>query len=133
MKRDTDTSAISVLLVDDDDMIRECVSAYLEDEGFTVYSCATAEHALELIAAACPMVCISDMRLPGMNGEEFIMQAHLLCPATAYLLHTGMLYTVSDELRSIGMSDDDVLLKPIHDLSKLVEKITLRAVSRRPW
>mgnify|MGYP001558725529 FL=1 len=113
---------INVMLVDDE-MIRDCMAAYLNDEGFSVNSAASAEEALGTIAAIRPDVCISDMRLPGMNGEEFISRAHALCPATGYLLHTGMMYSLSDELRAIGMTTDDVLLKPIHDLSKLVHKI----------
>jgi len=124
------TSAITVLLVDDNDMIRECVTAYLEDEGFTVYSYTTAEEALELIAAISPAVCITDMRLPGMDGKNFILKAHILCPAAGYLIHTGMLYSLPDELLTIGMTDGDVLLKPIHDLSKLVKKITQLAAVR---
>jgi two-component system OmpR family response regulator len=114
---------ISVLLVDDDEMIRDCVAAYLEDEGFSVHSADSAEAALDSIAALSPSVCISDLRLPGMNGDEFIIRAHSLCPATGYLLHTGMLYSLSDELRAIGMTFEDVLLKPIHELSLLVDKI----------
>lgn len=114
---------ISVLLVDDDEMIRDCVTAYLEDEGFSVHCAGSAEAALGLIAAIRPVVCVSDLRLPGMNGDEFIIKAHALCPATGYLLHTGMLYTLSDELRALGMTSDDVLLKPIHELSLLVDKI----------
>ena len=39
---------IRVLLVDDEKMIRDCVSAYLEDEGFSVHCTASAEEALEL-------------------------------------------------------------------------------------
>jgi DNA-binding response OmpR family regulator len=122
---------IRILLVDDDEMIRDCVGAYLEDEGFGVYSAASAEEALKSIAAISPAVCISDMRLPGMNGEEFISMAYTLVPATVYLLHTGMLYTLSDELRAIGMTPDDVLLKPIHDLSRLVNKIKHSAAGRK--
>lgn len=122
---------IKVLLVDDDRMIRDCVEAYLEDEGFGVFGAACAEEALELIVPICPAVCISDMRLPGMNGEEFIIRAHALCPITGYLIHTGMLYTPADSLLAIGMTDDDVLLKPIHDLSNLVKKIRLIAASGR--
>ena len=114
---------ISVLLVDDDEMIRDCVAAYLEDEGFSVHCSDSAEAALESIAAIRPAVCISDLRLPRMNGDEFIIKAHVLCPATGYLLHTGMLYSLSDELRAIGMTSDDVLLNPIHELSTLVDKI----------
>jgi DNA-binding response OmpR family regulator len=126
-----DNAGIRILLVDDDDMIRDCVTAYLEDEGFCVFSAVNGETALESITAILPAVCISDMRLPGMNGEEFIIKAHALCPATGYLLHTGMLYSLSEELRKIGMTADDVLLKPIHNLSKLVDKIKLAAAAGR--
>lgn len=122
---------ISVLLVDDDRMIRDCVGAYLEDEGFRVHGADSGEEGLAIIAAICPTVCISDMRLPGINGEEFIIQAHSICPAACYLLHTGMPYIPSDELHAIGMTADDVLLKPVHDLSKLVNKIKHIAVAGR--
>lgn len=120
---------ISVLLIDDDDMIRDCVTAYLEDEGFSVHRAASGEDALNLMAQVRPLVCISDMRLPGMDGEAFIIAAHALCPATRFFLHTGMLYSLSEELRAIGMTTDDVLLKPIHDLAKLVAKIRSSAVT----
>lgn len=122
---------IRVLLVDDDQMVRDCIAAYLEDEGFGVYGAASAEEALELIVPVSPAVCISDMRLPGMNGEEFISRAYALCPAAGYVIHTGMPYSLSDELRALGMTADDVLLKPIHDLSKLVNKIKHCAAAGR--
>ncbi|MDD2308648.1 MAG: response regulator [Desulfuromonadaceae bacterium] len=118
-------AAIVVMLVDDEEMVRECVAAYLEDEGFTVHGCASAEDALEIIVAVRPAVCISDLHLTGMNGEEFILRARALCPATSFMLHTGMLYSLSDRLREVGMTPDDVLLKPVHDLSKLVLKIKM--------
>jgi DNA-binding response OmpR family regulator len=122
---------ISVLLVDDDNMIRECMTAYMEDDGFKVYGAASGEDALTLIAALTPSVCISDMSLPGMNGEEFISKACELSPETRFMIHTGMLYSISDKLRAIGMTAEDVLLKPIHDISKLTRKIKLAVIAGR--
>jgi CheY-like chemotaxis protein len=116
-------NTINILLVDDEEMIRDCVAAYLEDEGFTVHCAESGEEALAMIAPLRPQVCISDLRLPGIDGGEFIVKAHALCPDTGFMLHTGMLYTLSDELRALGMTADDVLLKPIHDLGRLVSKI----------
>ncbi|MDD2899333.1 MAG: response regulator [Desulfuromonadaceae bacterium] len=126
-----DCADISILLVDDEVMIRDCMAAYLEDEGFRVHGAASGEEALESIVSLSPDVCISDLRLPGMNGEEFISRAYALCPDTGYLLHTGTLYSLSDELRTIGMTTDDVLLKPVHNLSKLVTKIRHIATAGR--
>ncbi len=122
-------SDITILLVDDDEMIRDCIGAYLEDEGFMVHYAASGEEALESIAGIKPVICISDMRLSGINGETFIMQARDICPATGFLLHTGMAYTLPDELRAIGMTPDDVLLKPIHELSTFTNRITAIASS----
>lgn len=114
---------ITILLVDDDEMIRGCISAYLEDEGFTVSCAASGEEALEVVAALRPMVCITDLRLSGMSGEAFISQAHRLRPETGFLLHTGLAYVLPDELCAIGMTADDVFLKPIHELSTLIKRI----------
>lgn len=124
-----DNAAIHVLLVDDEKIICDCITAYLEDEGFSVHSAFSGEEALTKISAVCPTVCISDLRMSAMDGEEFILRAHAICPAAFFMLHTGMLYSLSDRLRKIGMTPDDVLLKPVHDLSTLVKKIKQLAAS----
>lgn len=117
------TNEISILLVDDDEMIRGCIGAYLEDEGFSLCYASSAEEALDAIATIRPTACISDMRLPGMAGDVFIGKAYAISPGTGFLLHTGLAYTLSDELRAIGMTTDDVFLKPIHELSTLIKRI----------
>jgi DNA-binding response OmpR family regulator len=114
---------IHVMVVDDDIMIRDCILAYLEDEEFDVSVASSAEVGLEAIAELRPAVCITDLRLPGMNGELFIQKAHLLSPGTCFMIHTGSAYILADELRAIGMTSDDILHKPVHDLSCISDRI----------
>jgi DNA-binding NtrC family response regulator len=118
-----DNRIVSVLLVDDDEMIRECIGAYLEDEGFAVSYADSGEQALQSVAAMNPHVCVSDMRLTGMDGETFIIKAHAISPDTGFILHTGMSYILTDELRAVGMTAEDVLFKPVHELSILTGRI----------
>lgn len=115
---------VRILIVDDDEMIRECMTAFLEDEGFPVHTSASAEEALMSIDAVQPTICITDLRLPGMNGELFIRNACGICPETHFMIHTGSAYVLGDELRAIGMGSEDVLLKPVHDLSLLAARVT---------
>ena len=80
---------ILVLIVDDEEMVRENLEAYLEDEGFRIVTASSGEAALELLADINPDVGIIDMRLPGLSGNDFILRAHALRPHLRYLIHTG--------------------------------------------
>lgn len=116
-------SRLCVLVVDDDAIILECFRAFLEDEGFTVQTAMSAEDALRIIEQIRPVVCITDLWLPGMNGEEFIQQASRLSPTSHFMVHTGSYYVLPEVLRAIGMTSRDVLLKPVYELSLLSDRI----------
>ena len=62
-----------ILVVDDDDAIREVLAAVLEDEGYQVRSAANGLEALQLLhaAATAPAVILLDLMMPVMNGWEF--------------------------------------------------------------
>lgn len=121
--------AVSVLVVDDDRIIRECVVAFLEDEGFTVSAAASAEEGLELLKTTPPDVCITDLRLPAMNGRQFIVAGHLLSPHTGFLIHTGSVFIITDDLAAVGLAQEDVLNKPIHDMAHLTSCIMKKGSS----
>ncbi len=123
------SSAISILLVDDDELVREAIGAYLEDEGFTLHYAISGEEALAAIIRIQPTVCITDMRLSGISGEAFIREAHALCPQSCYLIHTGMAYTLSEGLRAIGMTPADVFQKPIISFTTFIDRIRTLAAS----
>ena len=61
-----------VLLVDDDEGIREFVSLVLADEGYEVLVAPHGVVALELLETARPAVILLDMRTPVMDGPTFV-------------------------------------------------------------
>ncbi len=109
----------TILLVDDEKFVRECMTDFFEDDGFIVHTADNAEDALEMMARFCPQICITDLNLSGMNGEAFILKAIAICPGCHFMIHTGEYYLLPDSLKAIGMTPDDVLLKPIHDFFAL--------------
>lgn len=113
-----------LLLVDDEEQIRRLIAEFLEDSGeFDIRGADSGEAALKALAQAPADLCVVDLRLPGMNGEAFIMTAlrQGLCPR--FLLHTGSVdHSLALELVTAGITDQDVFLKPT-DLERLVERI----------
>ncbi|HEY2512093.1 MAG TPA: response regulator [Polyangiaceae bacterium] len=62
----------SVLLVEDDDDIRDAVAAVLEAEGYTVLTAANGEEALAILERGQPCVVLLDLMMPVMNGWDFM-------------------------------------------------------------
>jgi response regulator NasT len=59
-----------ILLVDDDPLFLQFVSAVLHEAGFATVSAASAEEALQLIETAAPDLALFDINLPGMSGLD---------------------------------------------------------------
>jgi two-component system, chemotaxis family, chemotaxis protein CheY len=67
------TSCLAVLVVEDDDDIREIVAAALTNEGFQVYQAETGQRALDLLREIPhPSLILADLMMPVMNGWELI-------------------------------------------------------------
>lgn len=69
----SDSARWGILVVDDDDDIRESLAWLLEDEGYRVDSAANGRDALALLARIpLPSVALVDLRMPVMDGVELI-------------------------------------------------------------
>jgi DNA-binding NtrC family response regulator len=118
------TNSTRILVLDDELSIRESLSDFLEDFDFQVNSAETAETALEILKKNEIDVAIVDMRLPGIDGNSFIVQAHNLSPQTKFIIHTGSVnYHMTQEVRKVGVMEDFVFLKPIGNLMTFVDAI----------
>ena len=121
-------STTKVLVLDDEPNIRESLAEYLMDCGFVTLTAESAEDALMLPELGSVAVAVVDIRLGGMDGLEFIKRLHALHPAVRCLIHTGSTdFQLDNELRDIGLTDREVLFKPVLDMgifeTLILEKI----------
>lgn len=120
----SDYSSIRVLVIDDEPAICASLSAFLEDYGFQASTAESAEEALDLMKSNVYDVCIVDMRLPGMSGEDMILEAGSRYPEQKHIIYTGSIsYNLSEKLKATGMRPEHVFLKPVRVLSLLVKCI----------
>lgn len=124
-------SDIRVLVVDDEPAIRDSLTAFLDDYGFDAMSCGSTEEARDLMMENSFHVCVVDLRLPGLSGEDLILLANKRFPEQRYIIHTGSIsYNLPEELRAIGMRREHVFHKPVRVLSLLVKCI--KELAERP-
>ncbi len=79
----------SVLIVDDELNILKSIIRNLRHQGYHVTAVNTAERALQKMDSRSFDVVISDLRLPGMNGIEFLTLVTELFPDTAQIMLSG--------------------------------------------
>ncbi len=120
-------NARRVLLVDDDEAIREFVSLFLTDEGYEVATAADGAAALELVTQARPDVILLDLSMPVMDGWEF-SEAYRRLPGP----HAPVvaLTAANDVLKSVQAIDTaGTLAKPfgLDDLLKLLTDVLARS------
>lgn len=109
---------IRILIVDDEKGIPQALRDYLEDAGeYEVRVAGSGEEGLLLLPDFEPDACIVDMRLPGMDGNEFILTAHAARPDTIFIIHTGSVdYVLPERLREIGLTEEMIMHKPLLDM-----------------
>lgn len=111
-----------ILVVDDEAHIRLNLVDYFEDCGYRVASATCAEDGLEMVEKQQPDLCIVDMRLPGMDGNDFIERVLTRWPQIKVIIHTGSTeYSLPPRLLELGVTPSDVLKKPVHDLGTFGE------------
>lgn len=108
------TVMISILVIDDEERIRRQLEDFFSDfEWLQVRSSGSAEEALEALSVFAADLCIVDIRLPGMNGQEFIETASQNGFCNHFLVHTGSTdFVLHRGLVAAGVSERDVFIKP---------------------
>ncbi|MDM8525306.1 response regulator [Desulfococcaceae bacterium HSG8] len=115
---------LKILIVEDEEMVRVTLEDFLEDEGFEVRSADSGERGIELLDECQFEVAVVDMRLPGMDGNTFIKTAKKIQPRLDFIIHTGTaFYSLPQELRDMGITNSNILPKPLSDMELLIRAI----------
>jgi DNA-binding NtrC family response regulator len=102
----------SVLVVDDEPLIRATLAEYLTGEGFAVTACASGEEALALAEQQAYDVALCDVQLPGIDGIEVLERLLQISPETFVVLITAYA-TVESAVEAFQRGAHDYLMKPI--------------------
>ncbi len=122
----------SVLIVDDEPIVRESLRDWLKDAGFRVAMAESGEEALEIIEKQDFSVMILDLRLPGKTGIAVLREVKARRPWIKSIIITAYPSAeTTSEAKKLGAID--YLIKPVapEDLEKLVRQ-TISSVGREP-
>ncbi|HEX9611587.1 MAG TPA: response regulator, partial [Gemmatimonadales bacterium] len=119
---------VSVLVVDDEEPIRNALRRFLKQQQFEVYAAGSGDEALQQLRLHKVSLMLSDIRMPGTSGVDLVPQALEIEPDLAILMLTAVNDATSAAL-CMQRGAMDYLTKPIElaDLGRAVQ----RALKRR--
>ena len=107
-----------ILVVDDDENIRKSFSAILRNEGYTVDLAMNGSEAVRKTESTVYNVALIDIRLPDMEGIEFLTRMKDTVPKVRKIIITGFPST-KNAIDAVNKKADAYILKPV-DLEKLL-------------
>lgn len=110
---ETTESANTILVVDDDNAVRQSMTRILRNQGYTVMEAANGERALEIATSEPVDLMLLDIRMPGLDGLGVLEKINQIDPDLTVIIMTGHADkdTVYQSLRR--NSAYDLLEKPI--------------------
>jgi DNA-binding NtrC family response regulator len=118
---------MKTLLVDDNELIRDALSLAFMNKGCFLQAFETAEEGLRTLEKESFNIIISDLKLPGIDGLEFLRQANVYQPNTVKVLITACgVDGLASQASAIGVNGyiekPFIIKKLIKSLAFLVEK-----------
>jgi DNA-binding NtrC family response regulator len=110
-----------ILIVDDDENIRNTMKAILEDEGYLVDAVVTGGEAIKKTQKTGYNIALLDIRLPDMEGVELLKLMKDSVPRTRKIMVTGY-PSMQNAIAALNKNADAYLIKPI-DIEKLLATV----------
>lgn len=123
-------SQYTILIVDDEPLIRKSLFEILRIAGFQCLMVANGEEAVEAIQKKTVDIVITDLRLPEMSGIDLLRKIKRLRPAVEVIVMTGF-GSIETAVEAMKLKAFDYITKPLHDdeiklvIEKIIEKNAL--------
>ena len=111
-----------ILIIDDEKAIRETLSEILSFENYKVDTASNGKEGVEMLTNNIYDVVLSDIKMPGMDGMEFLTKANEISPDTPVIMISGH-GTIELAVEAVRKGAYDFIAKP-PDLNRLL--ITLK-------
>ncbi|MBI4541951.1 MAG: sigma-54-dependent Fis family transcriptional regulator, partial [Gemmatimonadetes bacterium] len=117
-----------VLAVDDQSVVCESIRRVLSPEGYQVTTTTSSREGLELIRKEIFDLLLVDIRMPEVDGLEFLRQTRAVSPDTEVIIITGYA-TIETAVEAIKLGAFDYLEKPVNPPQLVVA--AARALERK--
>ena len=107
-----------IIVVDDDEMVREVLSRQLAEQGYGVSVASDGREAWDMVREKGCEVLITDLDMPRMTGQELIEKVKDHSPATVVIVLTGH-GSLDSAREAIHAGCDEYLLKPLQDIKEI--------------
>ena len=113
----------TILIVEDEPKMLRLLELNLVDDGYTTRTASTAENGLKVLASDRVDLVLSDVKLPGMNGLEFLQAVKRINAAIPVVMMTAY-GTVESAVEAMKDGASDYVLKPfsIEEIKLIVRK-----------
>jgi PAS domain S-box-containing protein len=121
-----------IVLIDDEEDIREVMAVALQDAGYTVETAADGATGIELCAAIYPQIVITDIRMPGIDGLQVLETIKGKFPDIEVIVVTAF-GEMDLAIRALQLDASDFVTKPISDeaLNLALKRAKNRFTSRK--
>lgn len=118
----------TLLIIDDDEVVRLSLADYLEDSGFTVLQASNGMQGLQVFEREQLDLIICDLRMPQLDGLSLLRRISEMSLDTPVIVLSGA-GVMSDVVEALRLGAADYLIKPLEDLAVL-EHSVIRALDR---